>query len=258
VVFQNTRLVLSALPYTARCSCSTRTTRSMCSARRKCLRMVCQPRRVPLHHSSSAGVKYQKIKVAVAEPNAGPGAVSGLFTWLSMRPMSRRTEPWWAVSPRPQRAHARNLHLISAGSASRYVQITFLIRLGHKGPKNIRRILVFHAKADSRRPVGSSKPTTKITWAPRCQRRGDADGRGQPRRPLTLYTPREGGQLCCRLGTQSRCYHCLDPIPLLRGLVGMYTPPLPMGVIHRSHRPETSDGALDAPRREKHHPYNIL
>ena len=25
--------------------------------------------------------------------------------------------------------------------------------------------------------------------------------------------PERGGQLCCRLGTQSRCCHCLDPIP---------------------------------------------
>ena len=25
--------------------------------------------------------------------------------------------------------------------------------------------------------------------------------------------PERGGELCCRLGAHSRCYHCLDPIP---------------------------------------------
>ena len=52
--------------------------------------------------------------------------------------------------------------------------------------------------------------------APRRERRGDADGRGRPGRPLLLQPPREGG-LLRRLGARSPCYCCLDPIPPLRG-----------------------------------------
>ena len=52
-------------------------------------------------------------------------------------------------------------------------------------------------------------------YAPRRQRRGDADGRGRSGRPLLLQPPREGGQLR-RLGARSHCYCCTDPPPRRR------------------------------------------
>ena len=61
-------------------------------------------------------------------------------------------------------------------------------------------------------PRSRSGPHQPRLGAPRRERRGDADGRGRPGRPLLLQPPREGG-LLRRLGARSRCFCCLDPIP---------------------------------------------
>jgi len=54
---------------------------------------------------------------------------------------------------------------------------------------------------------------------PRRQRRGDADGRGRPGRPLLFQLPREGGLPRC-LGARRSCYCCLDQIPPTEGRGG--------------------------------------
>ena len=70
-----------------------------------------------------------------------------------------------------------------------------------------------------------------IKGAPRRERRGNADGRGRPRRPLLLQPPREGG-LPRRLGARSRCFCCLDPIPPTEGgaVKASRTSAMPRGV----------------------------